>query len=108
MTNSPSQLLILILIAAAVTVMSRLAAFVVFKKGRTPDFITWLGRQLPGAVMAMLLVYCLKDISFESAGAFIPALAGVAVTAAVHVYKKQMMLSIVIGTAAYMILLNIL
>lgn len=108
MTNTFPQLLILVLIAAAVTIMSRLAAFIVFKKGRTPAFITWLGRQLPGAVMAMLLVYCLKDISFSGAGGFVPALAGVIVTSAVHIWKKQMMLSICAGTAVYMLLLNLL
>lgn len=108
MTNTNSQLLILILIAAFVTVLTRSAAFFIFKKGRTPAFITWLGSQLPGAVMAMLLVYCLKDISFTAPSGFIPALLGVAVTSGVHVFKKNMMLSIISGTAVYMLLLRLL
>lgn len=106
MTNT--QLLIVVLICAGVTVMSRLISFLVFKGGKTPAFITWLGSQLPAAVMTMLLVYCLKDVSFARTGGWIPALCGVAVTALAHIWKKNMMLSICGGTVVYMVLIKLL
>ena len=108
MTNTNAQLFILILICAVITFGTRFISFAVFRQGKTPAFIGWMGRQLPGAVMAMLLVYCLKDISFESAGSFAPALIAVIVTSALHVWKKQMMLSICGGTAVYMLLLRLM
>ena len=102
------QLLLTIGICALMTVFTRAISFIVFPKGKdAPPFILWLGRQLPRAVMAMLLVYCLKDISFSGAASWIPAVAGVAVTAALHVWKKQMMLSIGCGTLTYMLLLRL-
>ena len=106
MTNT--QILIMILAASAVTAGVRLLPFIVFKGGKTPAFVTWLGAQLPAAVMAMLLVYCLKDVSFGSAPAWIPAVCGVIATSALHVWKKQMMLSICGGTVIYMLLLRLI
>lgn len=108
MTNTNAQLFILIVICGAITFGTRSISFAVFRQGRTPAFISWMGRQLPGAVMAMLLVYCLKDISFESAGSFAPALIAVIATSALHVWRKQMMLSICGGTVVYMILLKLI
>lgn len=104
MTNT--QLLITVLVAAAITITTRAISFFVFRGGRAPAFITWLGTQLPRAVMTMLLVYCLKDIQPGTRPFGIPALMGVAITAGLHVWKKQMMLSICGGTAAYMLLMR--
>ena len=103
-----TQLLITVLVAAAMTICTRAVSFLVFRGGKAPAFITWMGTQLPRAVMAMLLVYCLKDIDLAAHPFGIPALAGVAVTAALHVWKKQMMLSICGGTAVYMLLLRLM
>ena len=106
---TPAQALITILICAAITVLIRAAAFLLFPAGRkAPTFITWMGGQLPRAVMAMLLIYCLKDITFTALPAWLPTLAAVAVTAALHLWKRQMMLSIAGGTALYMILIRLI
>ncbi|MDO4483394.1 MAG: AzlD domain-containing protein [Clostridia bacterium] len=103
------QILLTILIAAAVTVFLRFAPFVIFRdETKVPAFIRWLGNRLPMAVMAMLLVYCLKDVSFSSASSSIPALVGVAATVLLHLWKKQMILSIAGGTAVYMLLIRLL
>lgn len=94
--------------AAVITVFTRAVSFLVFRGGKAPAFITWMGTQLPRAVMAMLLVYCLKDVSLTTHPFGIPAIAGVIVTAALHVWKKQMMISICGGTAVYMLLLRLM
>lgn len=105
---SQVQLLIMVLVAAAMTVFTRAISFLVFRGGRAPAFITWMGRLLPPAVMAMLLVYCLKDISFAARPWGLPALLGVAATAGLHLWKRQMMLSIGGGTLIYMTLLRLM
>lgn len=98
-----------VMIVAAVTLATRAVSFVLFPAGKqAPAFITWLGKQLPRAVMAMLVIYCLKDVDMTSAPYGIPALLGVGVTAALHLWKRQMMLSIVGGTATYMLLIRLL
>ena len=104
-----AQALITVFICAAVTVLIRASAFLLFPAGRqAPAFITWMSRQLPRAVMAMLLIYCLKDVSFATVPSWVPTLAAVAVTAALHLWKRQMMLSIAGGTAVYMVLIRLI
>lgn len=104
-----TQALLTVLICAAVTLATRALPFVLFPGGRqAPAFVTWLSRQLPRAVMAMLLVYCLKDVTFSSAAGWLPTLAAVAFTAALHLWKRQMMLSIAGGTALYMLLIRLI
>ena len=103
------QIFIYIAISCAVTVFIRFAAFWLFPKGReVPHFITWLGAQLPRATMAMLVVYCLKDVHFSTVAGWAPALIAVAVTSVLHLWKKQMIFSIVGGTAVYMLLIRLL
>jgi len=98
-----------VMIVAAVTLMTRAISFLLFPAGKqAPAFITWMARQLPRAVMAMLVIYCLKDVELTSAPYGIPALLGVGVTAALHLWKRQMMISIVGGTAVYMVLIRLL
>lgn len=103
------QLLITGLISLLATLFVRFSPFILFPDGKkVPGFITWLGGKLPRATMAMLVIYCLKDVSFAAIPGWVPTLVGVAVTAALHVWKKQMVISIVGGTAVYMILLRLI
>ncbi len=100
---------ITVALSALTTAAIRFAPFLLFPNGRkVPAFVQWLGKQLPRAVMAMLVVYCLKDVSFTEACNWLPALLGVAVTAALHLWKRQMILSISAGTITYMVLLRVL
>ena len=104
-----TQALLTVFICAAVTVLTRAAAFLLFPAGRqAPAFITWMSGQLPRAVMAMLLVYCLKDVRFAAVPQWLPTLAACAVTALLHLWKRQMMLSIAGGTALYMLLIRLI
>ena len=104
-----AQVLMTVLIVAVITLMTRAVSFILFPSGRrVPAFIVWMSQQLPRAVMAMLMIYCLKDISLTQAPYGIPALLGVGITAVLHLWKRQMMLSIIGGTAAYMLLIRLL
>ena len=76
-------------------------------KKHWPAFITYLSSLLPYAVMAMLVVYCLRNISFASAGNFVPELICVILVAVLHVWKRNTILSIVTGTVCYMLLVQL-
>lgn len=103
------QLSITVALAALTTAVIRFAPFLLFPAGKkVPEFVQWLGKQLPRAVMAMLVVYCLKDVSFQTAGGWLPAVLGVAVTVLLHIWKRQMILSISGGTLCYMLLIRLL
>ena len=105
------QIFLTIMLSALVTVSLRALAFVLFPGGKQPPkFVIWLGRMLPRAVMMMLVVYCLKNVSFISGKAadWAPTLLAVAFTAGLHVWKKQSVLSICGGTALYMILIHVI
>lgn len=101
----------IITIGAAVlgTVTTRTLPFLVFSsKKPTPKYIQYLGKALPSAVFAMLVIYCLKNVSFLTGTHGIPELLGILLTGAVHVWKRNMFLSIVVGTAFYMVLIRLI
>ncbi|MCI6306019.1 MAG: AzlD domain-containing protein [Subdoligranulum sp.] len=97
--------LALILIMAALTAALRFLPFVMFSKG-TPKTIVYLGNLLPNAIMAMLVVYCLKNVSFTASSHGIPEALAVFLVAVLHKWKHNMLLSILGGTAAYMLLVQ--
>lgn len=98
-------------IAAVVfgTMLTRFLPFLLFPAGRpTPKYIQYLGKVLPSAVFGMLVVYCLKDVSLISGSHGIPELLAVLAVTVLHLWKRQMLLSIAGGTIFYMVLLQIL
>ena len=96
------------LVIVLVTVLTRFLPFWIFGENRkTPPVIAYLGRVLPYAVMAMLVVYCLKGISFSAPGNFLPELLCTALVAALHIWKRNTLLSIAGGTVAYMLLVQL-
>ena len=101
---SDSRVLIIIAVMALVTMAIRFIPFILFNGKDTPDYINYLGKYLPYSVMAMLVVYCLKDVSVTSKPYGIPELIGVLVVAGLHIWKRNTLLSIVAGTVIYMVL----
>lgn len=96
---------ICILISALCTLFLRALPFGILGGNRKiPDKIKYLGRILPSAIMAVLIVYCLKDVPMDYAGAGKNKLIAVAVCAGLHLWKKNTLLSIIGSTAVYMIL----
>lgn len=96
-----------IAVSALVTIALRFLPFLIFGENRkTPPIIAYLGQVLPFAIMGMLVVYCLKDISFLSAPFGIPELIGCAAVAGLHIWKRNTLLSISAGTVCYMLLVQ--
>lgn len=100
--------LAIVAVAALVTLLIRALPFALFSRGNPPRVITYLGRVLPATVMAILVVYCLKGVSFATLAGFAPALIAVAATAALHALKRSTLLSIACGTAVYMLLIRVI
>ena len=100
----------ILLIAAAVlvTMATRFIPFLIFgEKRKTPEIIEYLGTVLPCAIMGMLVVYCLKDVSFLTSSFGLPELISCAVVSALHVWKRNSLLSIGGGTVCYMLLVQL-
>ena len=99
--------IVTIAIAAAVTAALRFLPFLIFGENRkTPAIIAYLGQVLPFAIMGMLVVYCLKDISFAASPFGIPEAIGCAAVAGLHIWKRNTLLSIGGGTLCYMLLVQ--
>ena len=97
-----------IAIIAVITAATRFIPFLLFSgKRKTPAFILYLGKVLPFAIMGMLVIYCLRDTSFHSLGGFMPQLIAGALTAGLYVWRKSTLLSIVVGTVSYMLLVQL-
>ena len=96
-----------IAVMAAVTFLTRFLPFLLFDRGESPPrIVLYLGRVLPPAIIAMLIIYCLKDLSFLSPGSWIPQLISVAVVVALHLWRHNNLLSIFGGTILYMVLVQ--
>lgn len=103
-----SQILWTIAVVALGTMLTRFLPFLLFPVGKpTPKFIRYLGKVLPSAVFGLLVVYCLKHVSLLSGFHGIPEAIGIAVTAGLHLWKRQMLLSIAGGTVVYMLLVQL-
>lgn len=104
-----SRSIMIIAVAAAVTILLRAIPFLVFGTGKeTPQIILYLGKVLPYAIMGMLVVYCLRETSLTAAPFGIPEAAGVLAVIGLHVWKRNTLLSILAGTIVYMILIRLL
>lgn len=105
--NNPRALL-LVSIIALVTALLRFLPFIIFKDStKTPKIITKLGKTLPYAVMAMLVVYCLKDVKFSSVDLFVPQLISIVVVSILYIWRRNTLLSIIAGTVCYMLLIQL-
>jgi len=101
--------LLIVAVVAGVTFLTRGLPFVLFgKQDRPSAVLADLGRLLPAAIIAVLVVYCLKAVSFRQAGDYLPQLAGVAIVAALHIWKRNNLLSIGVGTVCYMIMVQVI
>lgn len=103
-----AQQLVTILAVAAGTMLTRFLPFLLFPAGKpTPKYIQYLGRVLPAAVFGMLVVYCLKNVQILSGSHGLPEAIAIAVVAALHLWKKNTLLSIAVGTVCYMLLVQV-
>ena len=96
---------IIVAVMAAVSALLRFLPFLVFRK-RTPPYIAYLGRVLPPAIIGMLVVYCLKDVTLTAAPYGLPELIACLTVAAVQLWRRSSLWSILAGTAVYLVLVN--
>ena len=100
--------ILLIVVMSLVTIFLRFLPFWIFGNRKTPDSIVYLGKVLPYAIMGMLVVFCLKSVSFIVNPHGIPEILACLVVIGLHVYKRNTLLSIVVGTAVYMFLVQVI
>ncbi len=102
-----SQQIITIGLCILGTMTTRFLPFLVFNEKRTiPPVVQYLGQLLPAAVFGLLVVYCLRNVSILQGSHGLPELIAILVTAGLHLWKRQMLLSIAGGTICYMLLLH--
>ena len=102
-----SEQIITIAMCVLGTMLTRFLPFLIFSpKHPTPPFVQYLGKALPGAVFAMLVIYCLRNISLVQYSYGLPELIAIAATIGLHLWKRQMLLSIAGGTVLYMLLIQ--
>ncbi len=90
------------------TLITRFLPFIVFPAGKpTPKYIQFLGKFLPAAVFGLLVIYCLRNVSLVSGSHGIPELISIAVVIGLHLWKRQMLISIAGGTICYMLLVQL-
>ena len=97
---SDLQFILTIAVCAAATMLTRFLPFLVFgsRGGRVPEVVEYLGHVLPAAIFGMLIVYCLKGVSFATGSHGIPV--------ALHKWKHQTLVSIAGGTLCYVLLVQ--
>jgi branched-subunit amino acid transport protein AzlD len=102
------QQIITIALCVLGTMATRFLPFLIFSEDRpTPAYIQYLGKALPAAIFAMLVVYCLKNVEILTGTHGIPELIAIVVTVALHLWKRQMLVSIAGGTVCYMLLVQL-
>lgn len=99
--------IILVAVMSLVVLFLRAVPFLIFRGKKTPEIIEYIGKYLPYAIMGMLLVYCFRETPVLESPHGIPELIAIAVTAGLQVWKKQGLLSIVVGTVLYMVLVQL-
>lgn len=89
------------------TMLTRFLPFIVFRENKkTPAYIQYIGKFLPSAVFGMLVVYCLKNVNILQGSHGLPEAISILVTGGLHIWKRQMLLSIAAGTICYMLLIH--
>ena len=106
MTLTPAESIAMIAVMAAVTLATRLVPFALFDRKDPPKTVLYMGRVLPPAIIAMLIVYCLRNIDFTLGSRGIPELVAALLVVLLHLWKRNNLLSIFGGTIIYMIILQ--
>ena len=107
MPLTPAQTLASIAVMAGVTFLTRALPFLLFDRGdHPPKLVLYLGRVLPPAIIAMLIVYCLKGVTFATPAGWVPPLLAGGTAVLLHIWKGNDLLSFFGATVFYMILVQ--
>ena len=97
----------IIAVTALCTIFLRAFPFLVFGgRKEVPKTVRDLGAVLPSSIMAVLVVYCLRSVDFAAVSHFLPSAASCLLVVVLHLWKKNILLSIGLGTVCYMILVQ--
>lgn len=103
-----TQQIITIALCSLGTMLTRFLPFIIFRSDKpTPKYIQYIGNALPPAIFGMLVIYCLKDVSVFGGSHGIPEAIAIIAVVALHLWKKNMLLSIAGGTVCYMLLVQL-
>lgn len=103
-----TQQIITILMVVLGTMATRFLPFLIFPPGKpTPRYVQYLGKALPPAVFGLLVVYCLKHVTLFTGSHGLPEAIAIALVIALHLWKRQILLSIAGGTVCYMLLVQL-
>ena len=98
---------IIILVMGAVTLATRWLPVLIFGRNeKVPELVLYLGKVVPYTAMGLLIVYCLRDVSIFEGSHGIPELIALAMVSASYLWKRNTILSVVVGTAVYMALVQ--
>lgn len=107
MPISPLRSICIILVVAVTTFITRFIPFAIFPKGKEiPKVVQYLGKVLPPAVIGMLVIYCFKSVRLTAFPFGLPELIAGAVVVLLHIWKRNNLLSIGVGTILYMVLVQ--
>ena len=99
--------MLIILVIGLATLLTRILPVLIFGRGeKVPGYIVYLGKVVPYTAMGLLIVYCLRDVSFLEGSHGLPEIIALAVVSISYIWKKNAILSVVIGTVLYMFLLQ--
>jgi len=102
-----TQQIITIAVVVLGTMLTRFLPFWIFPADKpTPGYVLFLGRLLPPAVLGLLVIYSVKDVEWVGGLYGLPELLGIALIVGLHVWKRNMLLSIAGGTIFYMVLVQ--
>ncbi len=103
-----TQEIITVAMVVLATMLTRFIPFLIFPEGKpVPKYVQYLGKVLPPAVFGLLIIYCLKNVSIFSGSHGIPELISIILVIVLHLWKRQMLLSIAGGTVCYMLLVQL-
>lgn len=99
---------VVILLVAVCTFLTRFLPFALFGGGKeVPKTVKILGELLPPAVIAILVIYCIKGVNFMVAPNGLPEMIAMGIVGILHIWKRNNLLSIGGGTVIYMILVQV-
>ena len=102
-----AEQIVTITLCVLATMLTRFLPFLIFSSNKpTPKYVCYLGDYLPPAIFGMLVVYCLKNVNILTNSYGLPEAIAIAVTVGLHLWKRQMLLSIAAGTVCYMLLVQ--
>ena len=109
MPLTTTQIILTILAITIGTMLTRFTPFILFPESKEPPhFIEYLGNILPPAMMGLLVIYCLKNISFADNALWMPKMISIGVIIVLHKWKNNVLLSILGGTICYMVCVQFL